>query len=82
MLVNIIIWIVLGAVAGWIASRILKGHSSGFVMNTILGIVGSVVGGWLFGALGISLLGALDSFIAAVIGAMVLIVIVNAASKR
>ena len=52
MLINLIIWIVLGFVAGYLAKLILPGpDGGGFILTTILGIVGAVVGGFVGGAL-------------------------------
>jgi uncharacterized membrane protein YeaQ/YmgE (transglycosylase-associated protein family) len=44
-------WIVLGLLAGFIASKIVNRHGSGFLLDILLGIVGAVVGGWLFALL-------------------------------
>ena len=50
---GIILWIIFGALAGWIASVIMKTNSSqGMVMDIVMGIVGAVVGGFLFGLFG------------------------------
>ena len=48
--VSIIGWIILGLIAGFIASKIVESRGQGFFINILLGIVGGVVGGWLFGA--------------------------------
>jgi uncharacterized membrane protein YeaQ/YmgE (transglycosylase-associated protein family) len=54
MLVNIILWIILGGVAGWIASMLMKRDSQmGAVENIIVGIVGAVLGGFLFNVFGL-----------------------------
>lgn len=71
---NIILWIIFGAIAGWIASVIMKSEG-GAVMDIILGIVGAAVGGFvmnLFGQSGVTGFN-LYSLIVAVIGAMILI---------
>ncbi len=52
MLVNILLWILFGAIAGWAASK-LMGSANGLVTNAILGIIGSIVGGFVAGLLGI-----------------------------
>ena len=50
---GIILWIIFGAVAGWVASVIMKTNSSqGAIMNIIMGIIGAVVGGFLMGLVG------------------------------
>jgi len=45
---SILAWIILGLVAGFIASKIVNRHGEGIILDVLLGIVGSVVGGWLF----------------------------------
>jgi uncharacterized membrane protein YeaQ/YmgE (transglycosylase-associated protein family) len=75
---GIIYWIIFGAIAGWIASVIMKtNYNQGTMMDIILGIVGSVVGGFLMGLVGQSGVTGFNlySLMVAVIGAMVLIFI-------
>jgi uncharacterized membrane protein YeaQ/YmgE (transglycosylase-associated protein family) len=72
---SIIGWIVLGLIAGFIASKIVNKRGEGFVLDVILGIVGAVVGGWLFaifGAQGVSGFN-LYSMLVAVVGAIVVL---------
>ena len=73
---SIIGWIVLGLIAGFIASKIVYKAGSGFFINIVLGIVGGVVGGWLFGLFGgIGVTGSnLWSMFVAVIGAVAVLV--------
>ncbi|MFA4827410.1 MAG: GlsB/YeaQ/YmgE family stress response membrane protein, partial [Candidatus Shapirobacteria bacterium] len=73
---GIVLWIIFGALAGWIASVIMKtNYSQGTLSDIILGIVGSVVGGFLFGLVGQSGVTGfnLNSLVIAVIGAIVVI---------
>ena len=76
---SIVIWLIVGGVAGWLASQIMKsgglGLTGNHVADTIItGIIGAFVGGWLLGVLGVSIGGGLvGSIISAVIGAVVLI---------
>jgi uncharacterized membrane protein YeaQ/YmgE (transglycosylase-associated protein family) len=78
---GIILWIIFGALVGWIASLIMKTDPrQGAVLNIVVGIVGAVIGGWLmsfFGQTGVTGFN-LYSFIVALLGAIVLIVIVKA----
>ena len=53
-LVQLILWILFGALAGWIAGKLMDSKKNTFWWNFLFGIVGSVVGGWLAGLLGIS----------------------------
>jgi uncharacterized membrane protein YeaQ/YmgE (transglycosylase-associated protein family) len=71
-------WIIVGGIAGWLAGKLMKGGGFGIVVNVLLGIVGSVVGGWLFGLLGISVgAGFIGSLASATVGAIVLLAIVS-----
>jgi len=71
-----ILFIVIGAVAGFLAGKVMKGHGLGLVLNLILGVIGSVVGGWIFGLLGIKTTGIIGSLICAFVGAVVLLYVV------
>lgn len=68
-------WIVLGLVAGFIASKIVNKQGEGFLLDIVLGIVGAVVGGWLFGLLGAGGVSGVNlySLLVSVIGAIVVL---------
>lgn len=74
--VSILLWIVFGALAGWIASMIMGGVG-GIGTDIILGIIGAIVGGWLMQQLGQSGVSGFNvySLVVAVIGAIILIMI-------
>jgi uncharacterized membrane protein YeaQ/YmgE (transglycosylase-associated protein family) len=76
---GIILWIIFGALAGWIASAIM-GSREGLVMDIVIGIVGAVLGGWIMSLLGHGGVSGFNlySFVVAIIGAVVLIAIVRA----
>lgn len=77
---SIIGWIVLGLIAGFIASKIVNKRGEGLVLDIILGIVGAVVGGWLFalfGAEGVTGFNIYSMFVA-VLGAVVVLIIYHA----
>jgi uncharacterized membrane protein YeaQ/YmgE (transglycosylase-associated protein family) len=77
---SFIAWILLGLVAGFIASKIVNKQGEGFLVDIVLGIVGSVVGGWLFrlfGASGVSGLN-LYSLLVAVLGAIAVLFVYHA----
>jgi uncharacterized membrane protein YeaQ/YmgE (transglycosylase-associated protein family) len=76
---NSLIWfLIIGAIAGWLAGLLMKGRGFGLLGDIIVGIVGAVLGGWLFGVLGISAGGGLaGSLIVAFIGAVVLLFLVR-----
>jgi len=69
---GLIAWLVIGAVAGWLAGMLVKGGGFGLIVDIIVGIVGAFIGGWLAGVLHISLGGG---WIGSIIGAMVLLFI-------
>ena len=78
---GIILWIIFGGLVGWVASLIMKTDAQqGIVLNVVVGIVGAVLGGWIMNLLGQGGVGGFNlySFIVALIGAVVLIVIVKA----
>jgi uncharacterized membrane protein YeaQ/YmgE (transglycosylase-associated protein family) len=68
-------WIVLGLLAGFIASKIVNKQGEGFLLDIVLGIVGAVVGGWLFGLLGATGVSGFNlySLLVAVAGAIVVL---------
>lgn len=73
---SFIYFIIIGAIAGWLAGKIMKGGGFGLIMNMVLGIIGGVVGGWLFGLFGLSTDGGLiGSLVTSVAGAVVILYI-------
>ena len=71
-------YIIIGAVAGWLAGQLMKGSGFGVLWNIIIGIIGGALGGWLFGQLGISAGGGIvGSLITSVIGAIALLFIAS-----
>ena len=79
---NIILWIVLGALAGWIASLIMK-TEQGLLVDIIVGIVGAFLGGFLFQSLGASGVSGFNiySILVAIVGAVILLAIVKAVRR-
>jgi uncharacterized membrane protein YeaQ/YmgE (transglycosylase-associated protein family) len=73
-------WIVLGLISGFIASKIVNKSGSGAVMDIVLGIVGAVVGGWLFNMIGhVGVTGInVYSILVAVVGAVIVLVLYHA----
>jgi uncharacterized membrane protein YeaQ/YmgE (transglycosylase-associated protein family) len=79
---SIIVWLVIGAIAGWLAGLLVKGGGFGLIGDIVVGIVGALIGGWLAGELGISIgSGLIASIITAVIGAVILLVILRAIKR-
>ncbi|HXY13175.1 MAG TPA: GlsB/YeaQ/YmgE family stress response membrane protein [Terriglobales bacterium] len=75
-------WIVLGLISGFIASKIVNKSGAGAIMDIVLGIVGAVVGGWLFNTIGnVGVTGLnLYSILVAVVGAIIVLIIYHALS--
>jgi uncharacterized membrane protein YeaQ/YmgE (transglycosylase-associated protein family) len=73
-------WIVLGLVAGFVASKIVNKTGEGIILDIVLGVVGAVAGGWLFHAFGMVGVTGLNlySLLVAVIGAVLLLVVYHA----
>ena len=80
MVMNFVSWIVLGLVAGFIGSKIVNRRGEGVLLDIVLGIVGAVVGGWIFNALGSAGVTGLNlwSLFIAIIGAVVCLVVWHA----
>jgi uncharacterized membrane protein YeaQ/YmgE (transglycosylase-associated protein family) len=70
---SLIIWLVVGVVAGWLAGLVMKGSGYGVLGDLIIGLIGAVIGGFLFSAIGWSSGGLLGSILVAFVGACVLI---------
>ncbi len=74
---SLILFLVIGLVAGWLASRIMRAGPFGLVGDLIVGVAGAFIGGWLFGLIGISAGGILGSLVIALIGAIVLLYVLR-----
>ena len=75
-------YLLLGLAAGWIANLIVKGAGSGMLKILIVGIVGSILGGWIFSLIGLAPVGTLGSLATAIIGAIIPLWIVSAINHR
>jgi uncharacterized membrane protein YeaQ/YmgE (transglycosylase-associated protein family) len=80
---SILAWIVLGLIAGFIASRVVNRHGAGLVLDLVIGIVGAVIGGWIMTALGGAGITGFNlwSLLVAIVGAIILLVIVHAVRR-
>ena len=81
---SIVAWIVLGLIAGFVASKIVNKTGEGVVMDIVLGVVGAVAGGWLFNRFGEPGVTGLNlwSIVVAIIGAVILLVLYHALTGR
>jgi uncharacterized membrane protein YeaQ/YmgE (transglycosylase-associated protein family) len=77
-------WIVLGLIAGFIASKLVNKTGEGMFLDILLGVVGAVVGGWLFNAFGMPGVTGVNvySMVVAVIGAVVFLLVYHALTRR
>ena len=82
---GILVWIVVGAIAGFAASKVLSGKGMGLLWDIVVGILGAFLGGWLAGLAGLPVsTGTLTmgGLLSAFVGAVILLVVVRALTKR
>jgi uncharacterized membrane protein YeaQ/YmgE (transglycosylase-associated protein family) len=79
---NLIIAILTGMLAGWLAGVIAKGSGFGLLGNLIVGVLGALVGGWVFRMLGIAPVDRVGQFGIAVVGALVLLFLIGLIRKK
>ncbi|WP_229668511.1 GlsB/YeaQ/YmgE family stress response membrane protein [Arenimonas soli] len=72
-----LVFLVIGALAGWLAGLVMKGRGFGILINMVVGVLGAFFGGWLLPKLGISFGGDIGVFITAFIGAVLLLAIIS-----
>ena len=78
-----IIWfLIIGLIAGWLADMFVKNVGFGFIGDMIVGMVGALIGGFLFSALGIEAGGLLGQIIMAFVGAVLLLLLIRAVRKK
>lgn len=82
MIVNLIIFLAIGALAGFLGGRLMKKPDTDLVKNIILGVIGAFVGGFLFDLLGISAGGLVGAIITATVGAVVVIFVADKLIKK
>ncbi|HZF97759.1 MAG TPA: GlsB/YeaQ/YmgE family stress response membrane protein [Pseudoxanthomonas sp.] len=74
---GIIIWLIVGGIVGWLASIIMKRDAQqGILLNIVVGIIGALIAGWLFGG-GINEAITIRTFLYSLVGAVILLLIVN-----
>jgi uncharacterized membrane protein YeaQ/YmgE (transglycosylase-associated protein family) len=81
---SIVGWILLGLIAGWIASKIVNKSGQGFLLDIVLGVIGAIVGGYLFALVGAEGITGFNvySMVVAVIGAVIVLIGYHALSGR
>jgi len=79
----IFVWLIVGAIAGWLAGALMRTGGFGLVGNIVIGIVGAVVGGWLFPQIGIVVgTGMIGSIVTATMGAVLLLFVARLFRRR
>ena len=80
---SIIAWLIIGALAGWLAGTFVRGGGFGLIGDIVVGIIGAFIGGWLAGVLHIHVVtGWISSIIVAAVGAALLLFILRAVRRR
>ena len=74
---NILLFLVVGLIAGWLAGVIMKGGGYGVVGDIIIGILGALIGGHVLGWLGVVTYGLIGSLLSALVGAVILIFVIR-----
>ena len=78
---SLIVFLIIGVVAGFLAGKIMKGAGFGLVGDLVLGVIGAFVGGWVFGLLGILPVGLVGTLISATAGAVILLFLIRLVKK-
>ena len=74
-------WIIIGIIAGWLTGKLMRGAGYGILIDLFLGLVGAVIGGWIFGLLGLHSYGFIGSLTTATVGAVVLVAVARFLSR-
>ena len=74
---NILIWIISGIIAGWLAGLLVRGRGFGLIGDLIVGLIGGLIGGWLAGLLGIQASSLIAQILVAAVGGVVLVAIIR-----
>lgn len=79
---NLIIWIIVGAIAGFLAGKVITGHGLGLIWDIVVGILGAFLGGWLAGLAGIAVTNLLVEIVVAFVGAAILLLLFRLVTSR
>jgi uncharacterized membrane protein YeaQ/YmgE (transglycosylase-associated protein family) len=79
---GLIVFIIVGGIAGFLAGKVLTGHGLGLIWDIVVGILGAFVGGWLAGLLGIAVTNLVVEILVAFVGAVILLAIFRALTAR
>jgi uncharacterized membrane protein YeaQ/YmgE (transglycosylase-associated protein family) len=81
-MLDLVYFLLIGLAAGWLAGKLMEGHSFGLVGNLVVGIIGAVLGGFLFRLVGLFTAGLLGNLICATVGAIVLLFLLQKFGRR
>ncbi len=70
---NLVWFLLIGLAAGWLAGHLVKGRGFGLLENLVIGVIGALIGGYVFGSLGVNTGGLLGQLITATVGALILL---------
>ena len=79
---NVIVLLLVGFIAGFLASKVMSGSGMGLIWDIVVGVLGAFLGGWLAGLLGIAVGGLLAEIVVAFIGALILLFVFRALTRR
>lgn len=81
-MVNFIVWIIVGGIAGFLASKVITGKGLGLIWDIVVGILGAILGGWLAGLVGIAVTNIAMEVIVAFVGAAILLAVFRLLTHR
>jgi uncharacterized membrane protein YeaQ/YmgE (transglycosylase-associated protein family) len=74
---HLLVWILVGIVAGFLAGKVMTGHGFGLIVDLLVGIVGAFIGGYLAGQLGLAVSGIAGEIVVAFVGAVILLLVLR-----
>jgi uncharacterized membrane protein YeaQ/YmgE (transglycosylase-associated protein family) len=78
---SLIVLLIVGAIAGWLAGTLVKGYGFGLIGNIVIGVIGAFIGAYLFPMLGLGLEGIIGQIVSATVGAIVLLLLIGLVRK-
>jgi uncharacterized membrane protein YeaQ/YmgE (transglycosylase-associated protein family) len=81
-MIDLVYFLLIGLAAGWLAGKLMEGHSFGLLGNLVVGVIGAILGGFLFRLVGLLTIGLLGSLISATVGAILLLFLLQKFGKR
>jgi uncharacterized membrane protein YeaQ/YmgE (transglycosylase-associated protein family) len=78
----VVVWLIVGLIAGFLASKVVSGHGMGLIWDIVVGVLGAFVGGWLAILVGLAVTNILVQIVVAFVGAVILLIIFRAITSR